>query len=267
MNTYKRVLTIAGSDSGGGAGIQADIKTMSACGCYGCSAITALTSQNTLGVQGIYMVPVEVVESQICSVLDDIGADAVKIGMLGSADIARMVAKVLKRYDVKNIVLDPVLVATSGDILSREEVVEVILNELMPLATVITPNIIEAQVLSGQQEPELIWQTLYSKGAKALLLKGGHAEVDNSCGTGTITDLLFTEQETRRFVNEWIETPNTHGTGCTLSSAVASFLAHDLSLEDAVGQATAYVHHAIATAREYSIGKGHGPVHHFYRFW
>lgn len=266
MNSYKKVLTIAGSDSGGGAGIQADIKTISALGCYATTAITAITVQNTVGVSDVLPIPSNIVREQIKAVLDDIGTDAVKIGMLGSKEIAQTVAETLKTYNPRNIVLDPVLVATSGDQLSQNDTVEIILNQLMPMATVVTPNMIEATKLSGitatDENYDEIWNFFQTRGAKALLLKGGHAPNNN-----TVTDILYTPQNTYRYTAQWIDTPNTHGTGCTLSSAIAAYMAHGMTLNEAVEQATAYIHHAIATAREYKLGQGHGPVYHFFKYW
>ena len=267
MKMYKKVLAIAGSDSGGCAGIQADLKTISALGCYGASAITAITVQNTVGVRDVLPLETTLVRAQIAAVLEDIGADAIKIGMLGSPAIAKDVAAELSRFEIKNIVLDPVLVATSGDELTVRETVEVILTQLMPLATIITPNIPEAEVLSGVKilSPDdytSVWDALASRGAKALLLKGGHAE-----GSQIVEDVLFTPGSVHRITNDRISTPNTHGTGCTLSSAVASLLARGYSLTDAVDQATTYIHKAISAGCDYKLGQGHGPVHHFFQWW
>ena len=266
MKSYRRVLTIAGSDSGGGAGIQADLKTISACGCYGASAITAVTVQNTVGVREVFSLDAALIGRQIAAVLDDIGADAVKIGMLGSPAAAEAVAARLTEYNPPNIVLDPVLVATSGDTLTADAAIEAILGRLMPLAELITPNIPEAEALSGvkirtEADYPRVWEALSRRGAKALLLKGGHADTD------IVRDVLFTSEGNHEFTGERIATPNTHGTGCTLSSAIASFLAYGMSLTDAVEQATAYIHHAVAAGREYSLGRGHGPVHHFFKWW
>lgn len=267
MNYYKRVLTIAGSDSGGGAGIQADIKTISALGCFATSAITAVTAQNTIKVIDVLPLPKEIVGEQIEAVLSDIGADAIKIGMLGSGEIARVVADILRRYPHIPVVLDPVLVATSGDSLSGDEVVNALLSELIPLATIVTPNLPEAFALTGieitsQQHYSQTWEAFKAMGAKAVLIKGGHCPFE-----GRVLDTLFTYEGEFKFYSEYIESPNTHGTGCTLSSAIASYLAHAESLEVAVESATAYVHHAIKTATDYRIGHGHGPVHHFYKTW
>lgn len=257
--TYKRVLTIAGSDSGGGAGIQADIKTISALGGYATSAITCITAQNTVGVQAIEQISPQIIKAQIESVLSDIGADAIKIGMLGSPAIAQAVADALRGFRAP-IVLDPVLVATSGDTLTEQTTIDIILNELMPIVALITPNLEEAKQLTGACD-DSAWEILRSKGAAALLLKGGHGT------SNTLTDSLFMDKGVLRFENERIDTINTHGTGCSLSSAIATFMAHGQPLEEAVAGAIKYVHKAIATAAEYKLGKGHGAIHHFYRYW
>lgn len=253
------MLTIAGSDSGGGAGIQADIKTISACWCYACSAITCVTAQNTVGVQAIEPLSVDIIRAQIDSVLSDIGVDAIKIGMLGSPEIACAIAAKLRNIDVP-IVLDPVLVATSGDVLTKKETIEVIVNELIPLATVVTPNLEEARVLTGYDD-ERAWQFFREKGAKALLLKGGHGTEDE------LSDILFTFEKNYEYRNHRIHTKNTHGTGCSLSSAIASYLARGAEIHEAVEFAVEYVHRAIAAGADYELGGGHGAVNHFYRFW
>lgn len=256
---YVRVLTIAGSDSGAGAGIQADIKTISALGCYAASAITCITAQNTIGVQAIEPLSVNIIRAQIESVLSDIGVDAIKIGMLGSAEIANSVADMLRGVSVP-IVLDPVLVATSGDKLTKEDAKEVILDRLMPICTIITPNISEAEQLSGYSDSRA-WDILNKRGAKALLLKGGHGSGD------ILVDTLYTADGVCKYINERIDTPNTHGTGCSLSSAIASMLAQGQEIEPSVAAAIKYVHKAIATAADYRLGSGHGAIHHFYRYW
>ena len=263
----KRVLTIAGSDSGGGAGIQADIKTISAIGCYAASAITAVTAQNTLGVVAVEALSPEIVEQQIRAVLDDIGADAVKIGMLANTEIVELVASLMREYDPPFIVLDPVLVATSGDRLTRSSATEAILTQLMPLATVITPNIPETEQLTGVTIDSPLsyaaaWQVLRQQGARAVLLKGGHLE------DRQLTDTLFTVKDSlpHTYLHERIDTPNTHGTGCTLSSAIASYLALGHPLSRAVGHATDFIHQAIAAGSDLHIGEGHGPVDHFFQF-
>ena len=268
MKHYKRVLTIAGSDPSGGAGIQADLKTMSACGCFGMSAITAVVDENTIGVTGVHPVPVTFVQGQIRSVLDDIGADAVKIGMLHSSELIHAVKETLAAYSISNLVLDPVMVATSGDKLLQDEAIDSLKNELIPLMRVITPNIPEAEILLGekiscQEQLSHAVKKLSCNGKVSVLLKAGHlAEAE-------LTDVFYNAEtnEILQLKSKRISTRNTHGTGCTLSSAVASFLAHGLSLNDAVRQAKEYVNLAILHGSYYEIGKGHGPVHHFYQFW
>lgn len=264
-----RVLTIAGSDSGGGAGVQADLKTFSALGCYGMSAITALTAQNTLGVRAIHEPPPEFVAEQIRAVMDDIGADAIKIGMLSSSSIIDAVADGLEHYSVDKIVLDPVMVATSGDKLLREDAIDRLTTRLFPIAGVITPNLREATVLLGrsvgEDESEMIEAgcDLLKFGPRAILLKGGH-------GTGPESnDVLVTRGVDTPIVQIFrgprIQTLNTHGTGCTLSSAIAAYWARGLSLSDAVAAAKKYLAGALASAANWRLGQGHGPVHHFYQ--
>lgn len=265
---YKRVLTIAGSDSGGGAGIQADLKTISACGCYAMSAITAITVQNTTGVSGVYPVPLEAVSGQICAVLDDIGADAIKIGMLHSSEVIQTVKRTLAGYHIKDIVLDPVMVATSGDKLLQDDAIETLKKELIPLARLITPNIPEAEILLGvkiqsQEKLAAMAEKLSMDLNVSVLLKAGHLAGDK------LTDIFYNAEDgsVLQLNSRRIVTRNTHGTGCTLSSAIASLLAMDLSLNDAVTQAKDYINNAIVSGAEYTLGKGHGPVHHFYQYW
>lgn len=265
---YRRVLTIAGSDSGGGAGIQADLKTFSALECYGMSAVTALTAQNTLGVRAIHPVPPEFAAAQMAAVFEDIGADAVKIGMLYSARLIRVVAEQLRRYEARHIVLDPVMVAQSGDRLLEDDAVGAIREYLMPLAEVVTPNVPEAEVLTGRRINSLAdmraaARELARTGGASVLLKGGHLEGSDS------SDLLFLRGENRwvTYPAERIASRNTHGTGCTLSAAIAAHLARGEALEAAVGRAKAYLTAALRAGAAYQLGGGHGPVHHFFRFW
>ena len=266
---YARTLTIAGSDSGGGAGIQADLKTFAANGCYGMSVITALTAQNTVGVRSIFAVPVEMVRDQMEAVLTDIGADAIKIGMLFSPLLIRAVADGLRAWAVDlPVVLDPVMVAQSGDKLLKEEAVTALKAELIPLARLITPNLPEAEVLLGRSIAteigmEAAARELASLGCANVLIKGGHFEGAAS------DDLLYlgAEERLHRFSGERIPTRNNHGTGCTLSSAITAGLAKGLDLAEAVGQAKAYIRAAIRAGAEYRIGKGHGPVHHFHAYF
>ena len=264
---YNRVLSIAGSDSGGGAGIQADIKSISANGAFAMTAITAVTSQNTLGVQHVFPLPVDVVQSQIDSVLNDIGADAIKIGMLHSAGIIHAVVRMLKQYAVNNIVLDPVMVATSGDSLFQSEALSALKEHLIPISTLVTPNIPEAETLSGQKITSIddmrrIAVELSLQGKVSVLIKGGHLQKTNE-----LCDVLYdaTTGKTEEFYSSKIDTVNKHGTGCTLSSAIAAWLAQGYTVVDAVRKAKDYIDGAIAAGSEYNIGSGHGPVHHFYQ--
>ena len=259
---YARVLTIAGSDSGGGAGIQADLKTFAALGCYGMSAITALTAQNTVGVQGIHAVPASFLKAQIQSVMDDIGADALKIGMLHEPGIVEVVAWAIDHYNIRQVVLDPVMVATSGDRLIAQETVQVLVRELFPRVTVVTPNLDEAQLLLGQpiadaQALDAAAQGLLAMGAKAVLLKGGHLVGDE------VVDLLVQANgPTRRLASARIPSRNVHGTGCTLSSAIAAHLALGHGLEEAVVLARTFILSAIEQGAQVQTGQGHGPLNH-----
>ena len=259
------VLTIAGSDSGGGAGIQADIKSISATGSFACSAITAITSQNTLGVSAILPIPLEHVESQLDAVFGDIKVSTVKIGMLADTDIIQVVAKKLRQYQPKFIVLDPVMVATSGDLLLQESAIKSLKNSLFPLVDIITPNLPEASALTGlpiaKSESDMLSMTsaLSALGARSVLLKGGHLENQDES-----VDFLICENAVTRLCSPRINTKNTHGTGCTLSSAIASYLAQGKTLETAVSLAKNYISQAITQADELCIGRGHGPVNHFF---
>lgn len=259
---YARVLSIAGSDSGGGAGIQADLKTFSALGCYGMTAIAALTAQNTLGVTGIHGVPPDFLRAQLAAVLDDIGTDAVKIGMLHAPEIVKVVAWAIDRWSIANVVLDPVMVATSGDRLIAEETVAVLVRELFPRAAVVTPNLDEAALLlgrpiSGIHELEPAAAALLAMGARAVLLKGGHLPGD------TVVDVLAVHGQAPMLLSsQRIHSNNVHGTGCTLSSAIASYLALGHALPDAVEQARRYVIAAIAAGADVRTGAGHGPLNH-----
>lgn len=265
---YHRVLTIAGSDSGGGAGIQADLKTISANGCYGMSVITALTAQNTLGVSGIHAVPVDFVAAQMEAVLSDIGADAVKIGMLFSPELIQTVAAGLRKFKVSRIVLDPVMIAQSGDKLLQDEAIDALKTHLIPLAELITPNLPEASVLLGREitdhsDVERAATDLLALGCANVLIKGGHLEGGDS------DDVLYCGDEKRlvRFPGQRIATGNNHGTGCTLSSAIAANIAKGSDMINAVGLAKEYITGAIRAGADYRLGHGHGPVHHFFRFF
>lgn len=265
MKSYRRVLTIAGSDSGGGAGIQADIKAISAMGCFAASAITAVTVQNTVGVQAVHPMPLDILEGQIDCVLSDIGADAVKIGMLHSAEVVEVVARMLEKYGIRNVVLDPVMVSTSGHRLIEESAIEVITKRLVPLARVITPNIPEAEILSGRKIeneedfPEVA--KMLSFGNKvSVLLKAGHLTGDD------LVDYFYNAEngEVTLLPSKRVYTKNTHGTGCTLSSAFAAALARGEELSTAAASAKKYIEQAIISGAEYTIGHGHGPVNHFW---
>lgn len=265
---YARALTVAGSDSGGGAGIQADLKTFSALGCYGMSVITALTAQNTVGVRDIHPVPPAFVEEQMEAVLTDIGADAVKIGMLFSVELIETVAARLRRHGVRNIVVDPVMVAQSGDKLLRDDAVAALRETLLPVADLATPNLPEAEILVGRpirtrEDIEAAARRMAGWGCRAVLIKGGHA------GDARADDWLFLTGEDRmeRFGADRVPTRNNHGTGCTLSSAVAARLARGDALAEAVKTAKAYIDGAIRAGAAYRLGNGSGPVHHFYRVW
>lgn len=261
--SYFRVLTIAGSDSGGGAGIQADIKTISAMGCYASSAITAVTVQNTLGVQAVHPIPLDILEGQIDAILSDIGADAIKIGMLHSTKVVNLVAEMIEKYGIRNVVLDPVMVSTSGHKLIEDDAIESIKNRLIPLSRVITPNIPEAEILSGckissDQDFEQIAKKLSFNKSVSVLLKAGH--LDNDCLVDyfyNIEDNTITLLPSKR-----VKTRNTHGTGCTLSSTFASALARGEDLTLAAKSAKKYIEQAIVSGAEYEIGHGHGPVNH-----
>ncbi|UTW11303.1 bifunctional hydroxymethylpyrimidine kinase/phosphomethylpyrimidine kinase [Marinobacterium rhizophilum] len=260
-------LTIAGSDSGGGAGIQADLKAFSALGVYGASVIAALTAQNTREVRAIQDVPPEFIRSQIQTVFDDLAVGAVKIGMLSQPAVIAVVAEELQRYGARNIVLDPVMVAKSGDKLLAEAAVESLRTRLLPLATILTPNLPEAAVLLECAEPAdrdemiLAARALLEFGPQAVLLKGGHLQGQDSA------DLLCTRDQLLWLPARRIDTRNTHGTGCTLSSAIAAELAKGMPVQSAIENAKAYISAAIAAADRLEIGSGHGPVHHFHHWW
>jgi len=265
---YVKVLTIAGSDSSGGAGIQADLKTFSAHGCYGMTVITALTAQNTQGVTGIHPVPPEFVKQQLIAVLSDIGVDAVKIGMLYSTELIETIASTLSKFKVKKIVLDPVMIAQSGDKLLQNDSIEAIKQVLIPQVDLITPNLPEAAVLVNRkidtiEEIHDALIELSKLNCKNILIKGGHLTGNTS------NDYLYLSEEKRvvEFEGKRIETRNNHGTGCTLSSAIASNLAKGNSLIDSVSNSKKYIEGAIKSGASYLIGKGHGPVNHFFDLW
>jgi hydroxymethylpyrimidine/phosphomethylpyrimidine kinase len=260
-------LTIAGSDSGGGAGIQADLKTFSALGVYGASVITALTAQNTRGVSGIHDVPPDFVAAQIDAVYSDLKVAATKIGMLSVPATIEAVAAGLARHGVENLVLDPVMVAASGDPLLKPEAIDTLKRALLPRALVVTPNLGEAAALTGtplaHDEAEMRRQgeAILVLGPGAVLVKGGHSEGEEA------VDILVDRDGMRRYVGRRIATRNTHGTGCTLSAAIAAGLAQGKPLGEAVAAAKEYVTAAIAAADALGVGHGHGPVHHFHAWW
>ena len=269
--TYHRVLTIAGSDSGGGAGIQADLKAFSALECYGMSVICALTAQNTLGVTAIHDVPAEFVGEQIDAVLEDIGVDAVKVGMLQSPEIVRTVAAKLKAAGVEKIVVDPVMIAKSGHKLLQDDAVQAVREVLLPLASVITPNLPETEVLTGQpvtteEQMREAAQQLVEMGAAAALVKGGHLD-GKDCNDCLVVREPDGSLSCTWLYEERVETTNNHGTGCTLSSAIAAFLARGLSIKDAVAAGKSYLTTALQAGAAYRLGQGHGPVHHFAEVW
>jgi hydroxymethylpyrimidine/phosphomethylpyrimidine kinase len=271
-----RVLTIAGSDSGGGAGLQADLKVITALGGYGMSVITAITAQNTLGVTRIQDIDLDVIEAQIDAVLLDIGVDIVKIGMLASPEIVRTVAQALRRHGVKRIVLDPVLRATSGASLGGDDTAQAMITELFPMATLITPNMEEASLLLGRDiagvnDFKIAAEQLLEMGPQAVLIKGGHLDATHT----QITDFLLWKTledglevtQSKEFKHYRVNTLNTHGTGCSLASAIATYLADGHDLSHAVAKAIAYVEAGLEAGRFLSIGQGPGPLWHMHDFY
>ncbi len=271
-----KVLTIAGSDSGGGAGLQADLKVIGALGGYGMSVITAITAQNTLGVTRIQDVDLEVVEAQIDAVLGDIGADVVKIGMLASPEIVATVASSLRRHDIKHIVLDPVLRATSGASLGGGDTAQAMIEHLFPMATLVTPNLDEASLLLGREVSEsndfkLAAQELLDMGPQAVLIKGGHldaryTQLVDFLMWRTLEDGLEVVQS-KEFKHDRVRTENTHGTGCTLATAIATYLADGHDLSHAVAKAISYVQAGLEAGKFLSIGEGPGPLWHMFEFY
>jgi hydroxymethylpyrimidine/phosphomethylpyrimidine kinase len=251
-------MTIAGSDSGGGAGIQADLKTFQALGVYGASTLTAITAQNTLNVRAVHEIPIELIGAQIDAVMEDIGVDAAKTGMLSSAEIIGTVAERIRFWRLDRLVVDPVMVSKSNDRLLREDAVQALVRDLLPLALVLTPNVPEAEVLVGRSlstddEIRTAAREIHALGPRTVVMKGGHRQ-------GEAVDLLFDGQTFHEFSSERFDTPNTHGTGCTFSAAIAAGLAQGLDVIDAVGTAKRYVSEAIR--RSTPLGGGHGPVAH-----
>lgn len=266
QNSTPIVLTIAGSDSGGGAGIQADIKAISATGSYACSVITAITAQNTLSVSAIHPIPLEHVEKQLDAVFSDLNIVAVKVGMLADAEIIKVVAKKLKQYQPEFLVVDPVMVTRNGDLLLEKSAIDTLKAELLPMADLITPNLPEGAALIGSQLPtdqqamQSMVEGLRQLGTKAVLLKGGYLQQDKESN-----DLLILPNSVEQLTAKRINTNNTHGTGCTLSSAIASYLAQGHELIQAAQLGKDYITQALTYADQLSIGQGHGPVHHFYK--
>ncbi|AWW30004.1 bifunctional hydroxymethylpyrimidine kinase/phosphomethylpyrimidine kinase [Echinicola strongylocentroti] len=265
IKTYVPVLTIAGSDSGGGAGIQADLKTFSALGCFGTSVITATTAQNTLGVKSIHDIPVQHIKEQLEAVLSDIRPKAIKIGMINRPEVVEVIVEALGQYPDIPVVFDPVMVATSGDRLIKEETVEVLKKELFPISHIITPNMDEAAVLIGKAvdslpEMEKAASQLLTYGSAFVLVKGGHLNGDS------VADVLCGHDgQMQVFKSEKITTGNVHGTGCTLSSAIAVFLAKGMEVEKAVELARNFVFQAIDAGKTVKTGQGSGPLNHFHQ--
>ncbi len=258
-----KALTIAGSDSGGGAGIQADLKTFAALGVYGASVITAVTAQNTRRVSKIFMLPPAMVAAQIDAVIQDIGCNAVKTGMIANAEIIKVVVQKIRTYRLRNVVVDPVMVAKSGSRLLRRDAIRALRSHLIPLATVVTPNLPEAQELAGfivktDRAIREAAQKICDMGAKSVVIKGGHRK-------GPATDVFYDGNRFVELKSARIKTRHTHGTGCTFSAAIAAHLARGCDLEEAVALAKQFITQAIR--KGFSVGSGHGPVHHFYRFW
>ena len=264
---YFRALTIAGSDCSGGAGIQADLKTYSALGCYGMSVVTVLTAQNTQGVQAIQELPPQFIIQQIQSILDDVGVDAVKVGMLFNSSIIKEVARALRENPVKKLVVDPVMFAKSGDRLLQEDAIDSYNQELLPLASVLTPNIAEASALlhreiNNREDMEQAAKDLCDLGPQAVVVKGGNLLKESS------DDCLFIKGEGLHWLpQERIATENVHGTGCTFSAAITAFLARSFPLEQAVLEAKQYLTEALTAGAGYQLGQGKGPVLHFYQTW
>ena len=263
MKSVPKVLTIAGSDSGAGAGIQADLKTFAALGVYGTSVITAITAQNTVGVTKVAELSPSMVAAQIDAVIEDIGAEALKTGMLANSQIIEAVAKKIREHHMNNLVVDPVMVAKSGDLLLRKSAIDALRTRLIPLATVVTPNLPEAEELTGfriTKPPDFhkAAKQILGMGAKSVVIKGGHRR-------GPATDIFYDGEKFRYLSSPRIRTRYTHGTGCTFSAAIAAYLARGEEVEQAVALAKKYITQAIRQG--FAVGRGHSPVHHFHGFW
>lgn len=257
------ILSIAGSDCSGGAGIQADIKTISALGGYAASVITAITVQNTCGVQGVYAIPAEIVRAQIEAVMDDLKPDAIKIGMVNDVQVVNAIANCLRKYSPRHTVYDPVMVSTSGRKLMHDAAIKLIKEELFPLVSLITPNLDEVAVLTGTkpstiEEMQQAARQLSSLYGTSVLVKGGHLEGEEMC------DILQSEENTYIYKEKKIASTNLHGTGCTLSSAIATYLSFDCPMDEAVAKAKQYISLAIEAGRDLQIGQGNGPLWHFH---
>ena len=269
MKQYKRALSIAGFDGSGGAGIQADLKIFSALGCYGMTVLTSLPIQNTTGVKAIYDLPVKAIVEQLQAIISDIGADVIKIGMLHKSEIIKALYDELRKYPDIPIVIDPVIFAKSGDRLLEEQALHNLKKYILPISTVITPNLYEAQHLANMEiksKGDMISAThkIAQYGSKYVVIKGGHLKEEVNCW-----DLLFCNESKKIdwFENERIKTKNLHGTGCTFSSAIATNIAYNMTINEAVRKAKEYIFQAILHGAEYKTGQGAGPVHHFYNLW
>lgn len=265
MKTYPCVMTIAGSDCSGGAGIQADIKTISALGAYATSVITAITVQNTCEVSNIFPIPAQTVKEQIEAVMTDICPSAIKIGMVNDPEIVKVIAEAIRKFRPCQVIFDPVMVSTSGCKLTDDTAINTIIKELIPLSTLITPNLSEACVLTRKkistiEEMEVAASELLRYGSGAVLVKGGHLEGKHMCDILKLHD----EATTHRYTSPKVESRNTHGTGCTLSSAIATFCALNMPLPEAVAKAKEYIYKSIEAGKDIHIGHGHGPLNHFY---
>ena len=266
MKKYIRALSIAGFDGSGGAGIQADLKTFSALNCYGMTVLTSLPIQNTIGVSKIYDLPIESIAEQISSIIEDIGVDVIKIGMLHKSEIIEIVHNKLTEYSMIPIITDPVMFAKSGDLLLQKVALASLKTKMLPISTIITPNIYEAQYLSGLKiisKSNMITaaKKISIYGSKFIVIKGGHLEQEEDCW-----DLLYDceNQKSNWFSNKRIKTKNLHGTGCTFSAAIASYVGNKFSIYDSVKNANLYINKAIESGSKYKLGKGSGPVDHFY---
>jgi hydroxymethylpyrimidine/phosphomethylpyrimidine kinase len=268
---YPIIMTIAGSDSGAGAGIQADLKTISATGGYGTSVITAITAQNTCGVSGIHSLPLEIIEKQFNAIISDFEVKSLKTGMLQNTEVINLIAELIKKNHLQNFVLDPVMVATSGDKLILEDTIQILTKNLFPLAKIITPNLDEAEIILNLKiksidEMKKAAMKLLDFGSEAVLLKGGHLNLEDANLNKKVYDILAISGQNSPILltSDRIETKNTHGTGCTLSAAIATFLGLENDIENAVFHAKHYINYAILAGKNLKLGKGNGPLNHFF---